>query len=147
MLLRDDTQTALNRVESLCLETADGYGSVARQAGDPSLAALFGQTQQQRQRLAAELAPHIRALGDLPRQPDPDREALDHVVDGIKAFLAGDSDAVLLEQRLAADAGLEEAVRAALGEALAPETRDMLMRMLQEVGQMRERLLNARSGA
>lgn len=144
MLLRDDKQAALNRVESLCLETADGYGSAAGQADDRTLAALFEQARQQRQRLATELAPHIRALGDLPRQPDPDREALDHVVDGIKAFLSGDGDAALLEQRLAADAGLEEAIRAALDENLAPDTRDMLKRMLDEVGQMRERLLNAR---
>ena len=141
MLLRDDRQAALNRVESACLESADGYAAAAGHAHDAALGALFDEAQQQRRRLAAELAPHIRALGDLPRQPDPDREAFTQAIDNVKAFLAADSDGALLEQRLAAEAELEQAVLAALDEPLPPDTHDMLQRMLGEIGQMRARLL------
>lgn len=142
MLLRDERQAALNRVESACLENADGYAAAAQRVRDAALGVLFGEAQQQHQRLAAELAPHIRALGDLPRQPDPDRETFGQMVDGLKAFLAADSDAELLEQRLAAETELEQAVQAALDEPLPPDTHDMLLRMLDEIEHMRSRLLN-----
>src|SRR5690606_27011131 len=65
----------------------------------------------------------------------------EHVVDNIKAFLSADSDGALLEQRLAADAELEQAVRAALEESLSADTRDTQLRMLDELGQMRTRPL------
>jgi uncharacterized protein (TIGR02284 family) len=144
MLLRDDRQTALNRVESLSLESADGYASAAGRCADRALAALFEQAQRQRQELAAALAPHIRALGDLPRGTDPDRETVEHVVDNIRAYLAADSDATLLEQRLQADAGLEQAMRAALAEALPEETRTALKRALDMLDASCTRLLNLR---
>lgn len=144
MLLRDDRQTALNRVESLALESADGYASAAGRCEEPALTALFEQAQRQRQDLALALAPHIRALGDLPRDTDPDRETLEHVVDNIRAYLSSDGDAALLEQRLQADTELEEAMRAAIDEALPHETRAMLEHELESLDQSRRELLNLR---
>lgn len=141
MLLRNDKQVALNRVESLCLESADGYGSATGRCDNTVLAALFEQAQRERLEFAAELAPHIRALGDLPSDPDPDRETVSQVVEGIRAYLSVDGDAVLLEQRLQADSELEEAARAALAQALPAETRGMLERILSAIAKTREGML------
>ena len=141
MLLRDDRQAALNGVESALLESADGYTVASGRCQDPSLAALFEQAALARSESAAALAPHIRALDDLPLEPDPDRETLGQMIDGIRAYLAADTDAQLVEQRLHADMQLGEAVRAALGEELPEETRRLLEQVLSMLAQTREGLL------
>src|SRR3546814_19623224 len=41
-----------------------------------------------RQKIATTLADHIRALGDLPSEPDADREALGNVVRHVKSMLS-----------------------------------------------------------
>lgn len=129
MLLRDDRQVAVNAVETLCFETADSYEAAASQTGTPVLAGLFSGLAQQRRLLAAELAAHIRALDDLPQQPDPDREAIGQVLSGIKALLSGNADAALIEERLQAERKLADAARDAAQFDLPAETRDMLLRI------------------
>ena len=141
MLLRDDRQAALNAVESTCLESADGYAAAAENAKSAELGVDFDEAAQGLRRFASDLASHIRALGDLPQQPDPDREAFGHVLDTIKARLAADSDATLLEQRLAADAELELTVQTVLNEDLPDDTRAVLSRLLDEIAQRRMQLL------
>lgn len=143
MLLRNDRQAALNQVESLCFETADGYASAAGQASDPGLARLFAGLAQQRRQLAAELATHIRTLDDLPQQPDPDKEAVAHVLAGIKAWLAG--DAALLDDRERVEDRLADAVRGALGQDLPPDTLALLQQVLAHVDTVKHGLKTARS--
>lgn len=130
MLLRDERQMAVNAVETLCFETADSYANAATKTDDASLTELFGKLATQRAQLAAELAAHIRAMDDLPQQPDPDREALEHVVSGIKAFLSGNARAALVEERMRGEDGLIASARDALRQELPPETRSMLERIL-----------------
>jgi uncharacterized protein (TIGR02284 family) len=145
MLLRDEIQTALNEVETLCLASADDYASSAGKAEDPTLARQFEGVAQQRRALAAALAPHIRALGDLPQVPDPDREAVEHVLVGIQAFLSGDRTASLRAHHLRTDAQLQQALASALQQRLPNETHSLLERMLQQVELTRHWLEGARA--
>jgi len=91
------------------------------------------------------VAPHIRALGDLPQDPDPDREALDHVVVGLKALLSGDGGATLVEHRLRAEDALREAVLAAQDADLPEHTHAALAGMLAGIDRARARLLEIRA--
>lgn len=143
MLLRDDRQAALNRVETLCLAGADHYESAAGQARDTALANVFREMAQRRRAQAEGLAPHIRAIGDLPKQPDPDREALDHVLDGIRMLLSRDEGAELIEQRLREENDLLEAVRDAMKLDFPAPTQEALLRMGEEIESERARLLQS----
>lgn len=143
MLLRDEAQTALNEVEALCMASAEDFGAAAEQASEGDLAQQFAQLAQRRRALAAGLAPHIRALDDLPRQPDPDREAVDHVFQRIEAFLSGDTETTLIEHRLRGELQLQEALQTALKVELPEPTRDALDTLLDEVAQTRRWLEHA----
>lgn len=144
MLLRDDRQVAVNAVETLCFETADGYDAAASTTRTPQLAELFSGFAQQRRTLAAELAAHIRALDDLPQQPDPDREAIGQVLSGIRAMLSANADAALIEERLQAEQKLADAARGALQFDLPAQTRDMLLRIRADADSVQRELDRAR---
>jgi len=130
MLLRDEKQMSVNAVERLCFETADHYEAAASELGADHLAQVFAALAAERQQLAAELAVHIRALDDLPQQPDPDREAISHMLSGIKALLSGDMRASLVADCERGEEALVSAVHAALRQDLPPEMHAVLRRIL-----------------
>lgn len=141
MLLRDDRQAALNRIETLCLASAADYEAAAEQTHDSALSGDFQALASRHRALAERLAPHIRALGDLPRQPDPDREAFGHVLDGLRTLLAQNESAELVERRLAAENELMDALRAALELPMPEPTRTALHELQSEVEAARALLL------
>jgi len=130
MLLRDERQMSVNAVEKLCFETADHYGAAASELGDDRLAKIFTALADERQQLAADLAVHIRTLDDLPQQPDPDREAISHMLAGIKALLSGDMRASLVADCERGEEALMLAVQAALRQDLPPDMHAVLRRIL-----------------
>lgn len=144
MLLRDERQMALSAVETLCFETADSYANAARRTDDGSLVARFETLAAQRRELAADLAAHIRALDDLPQQPDPDREAFQNVVSSVMALLSGDARAALIDERIQGEEALTKAAREALQHELPPDTQAMLQRLLAHAESARNALRVAR---
>lgn len=130
MLLRDERQMAVNAVERHCFETADHYDAAASGVGDGDLASLFGGLAEERRRLAAELAAGIRALDDLPQQPDPDREAISHMLTGIRALLSGDARATLVAECERGEEALISATQAALRQDLPEGIQALLRRVL-----------------
>ena len=133
MLLRNEQQLALNRVETLCIETADHYAAAADQVDDPMLSDLFGDLARQRREFAMALAAHIRALDDLPQQPDPDRETIDDLLTSIKAFLSGDQRDTLIDERKKLEYALVEAIQTGLQQALPEDTKILLRQLLSQV--------------
>lgn len=129
MLLRDERQMAVNEVERLCFEAADYYDDAAGRA-DEALAALFRELADQHRQYAAALAEHIRALDDLPRQPDPDREAFDVVVNSLRALLSGDTRHTLIEERKQTEQALANAAQEALRHELSAEAKGLLNEIL-----------------
>lgn len=144
MLLRDDRQIALNEVELLCVRSADHYAAAASRTDDDALAGLFGSLAEQRRLLADELATHIRALDDLPQQPDPDREAVENALTGIKAFFSGDARGTLIDERADEEEMLATAVRTALQQDLAPDTHALLKRIFAHADTAKQALDAAR---
>lgn len=145
MLLRDEPQMALSTVETLCFETADSYASAAKRTGDQELSARFETLAAQRRELAADLAAHIRALDDLPQQPDPDREAFQNMVSSVMALLSGDARTALIEERIQGEEALAKATREALQHVLPPDTLSMLHRLLAHAESTRNELGAARA--
>jgi uncharacterized protein (TIGR02284 family) len=133
MLLRNDQQLALNQVETLCTESADHYAAAAETADDPALSHLFGEIARERRRFAAELADHVRALDDLPKQPDPDWETVDDLITGIKAFFSGDQRDTLIDERKKHERELAEAAEAGLQQDLPGATKSQLRQLLSHV--------------
>jgi uncharacterized protein (TIGR02284 family) len=145
MLTRNSQQLALNEVESLCFESADHYASAAAKTSDPDLARLFSELEDQRRKLAGELAQHIRALDDLPKQPDPDMEAVDHLLSSVKALFSPDERSALIDEREQFEHKLADAVQAALGEELSEEAKALLGRIRDHVEEAMQRLDAMRS--
>lgn len=143
MLLRDERQIALSEVETLCMEAADGYTAAAEKADDAELERLFAELAREHGQLAAELAPHIRALDDLPQTPDPDREAVEQAMTGIRAFFSSDARHVLLADREHCERELEQTARAALHQSLPPATSAVLQRIVSHAGEALQRLGHA----
>ena len=144
MLLRSEQQLALNDLESLCMEAADQYAAAAGKTTDVSLAALFEEQGRHYDRLAKELAVHIRALDDLPQSPDPDREAVDSLVSSIKAFFSNDERIPLIDERHAAEHAIAQAAQSALQLELPPDTIGMVQRILSHAENAQFRLDAAR---
>jgi uncharacterized protein (TIGR02284 family) len=133
MLLRNDQQLALNQIETLCIETADHYAAATGNTADPALSSLFGELARQRRQFAMELADHIRALDDLPQQPDPDRETVDDLLTSIKAFFSGDQRDTLIAERKRLEQELAQAAQAGLQQALPEEAKMLLRQLLSHV--------------
>jgi uncharacterized protein (TIGR02284 family) len=140
MLLRTNQQLALNDVGSLCIASADHYEAAAGKTADPELTGLFAELAAQRRQLAEELAEHIRALDDLPQQPDPDMEAVDHLLSSVKALFSTDERRVLIDEREQFEHKFAEAVQAAQQEELPVEAKALLGRIAGHVAESVRRL-------
>lgn len=130
MLLRNQQQLALNQVETLCIEAADHYAASARQTDDGGLVELFEELAEHRNRLAAELAEHIRAMDDLPQAPDPDREKADDIISAVKSFFSADTDGSLIQDREEFEYKLAQAAQAALEQPMPEPTLELLGRIV-----------------
>lgn len=144
MLLRDEKQMALNDIESRCMEAADHYDAAARRVHDDELRQLFAELAASRRRQARELAPHIRALGDLPKAPDADQEDMRELLYTIIPLLSGDQRASLINEREQADRELLQSVDCALRQPLPAEIQADLATMRDTIAGDARRLAEHR---
>jgi hypothetical protein len=127
-MLRDDRQIALNEAVEASLHAAHVHDHGAELLGDDALG--LRQLAAQRRRDAEILAEHVRRLGDLPMEPDPEYEIASDLLSQIKAALAEDQRRLVIERSNEAEEALAGALREALRHDLAPETRREVGRML-----------------
>ncbi len=119
---RTEGQAALNTLLVAARETLDHYRDVAELV-ETHLGQIFRGIAAQRRGLIHRLEDAVRASGDLPAVPDPDKEAavmlLHHVAALIKPHYAGD----IIEQRVEGEKKLADLVAAAQATELdAPPT-------------------------
>lgn len=133
MLLRNQEQMALNRVETLCVEAAGHYESVAGKTSDAVLSGLFSRLAARRHVLAEELAMHIRSLDDLPQYPDPDSEAIKNILTSIKTLFSTDESNTLIDERVNSENEIASATREAQSMTQRDDTKAMLGRILSDV--------------
>jgi hypothetical protein len=127
-VLRDERQIALNEAVEASLHAAHVHEHGAELLG----ADLLGlrELAAQRRRDADVLAQHVRELGDLPMEPDPEYEVATDIVSQIKAALAEDQRPLVIERSNEAEEALAAALREALRHDLPADARRDLERIL-----------------
>ncbi|MFC7516589.1 DUF2383 domain-containing protein [Herbaspirillum sp. GCM10030257] len=128
MLLRNDAQAALNEVEELCIEAADRFASSAKRSNDIVLGEEFKSLAERHNELALEIAEELRRMDDLPKMPDPDREAAVEVLSAVKEFFSGDAQATMLEELIIAETKLADAANAALKTTTSANVEKLLLK-------------------
>lgn len=114
-LIRTDQQVALNTALVAIETSADHYHAAAEHLKDSPVSAALRRISDERNSLSQRFKAAIRNSGDLPPEPDPDRESLEQLAQQIGAAIAPDQTLKVLEQRLAAEQKLA---------ALIADTRD-----------------------
>jgi hypothetical protein len=127
-MLRDERQIALNEAVEASLHAAHVHEHGAELLGQDLLG--LRDLAAQRRRDAEVLAQHVRRLGDLPMEPDPEYEVATDIVSQIKAALAEDQRGLVIERSNKAEEALAAALREALRHDLPPDTRRDLERIL-----------------
>jgi hypothetical protein len=133
-MLRDDRQLALSAAIEACLHAAHVHEDGAQLLGDDTVG--LRQLAAARRRDAKKLAEHLRRLGDLPPEPDPEYEVAADVISHIKGALADDDRRQALERSNAADEALAAALREALQQELSPDCRREIERILSSQAQL-----------
>ncbi|HEM45963.1 MAG TPA: hypothetical protein ENO23_02855 [Alphaproteobacteria bacterium] len=128
MILRDDSQAALDDVIVECETVAERYRDSAQRIDDEQWARLFAVRGAQLERLAEQLGADLRALDDLPSDPDPEREALHGLAERLRAVLAGGERAAVLSARRDDERTLLETIARARKQKLAPSVLAHLQR-------------------
>jgi hypothetical protein len=131
-MLRDERQIALNDAVEASLHAAHVHEHGAQLLGEDTLG--LRQLAAQRRRDAEILAEHVRGLGDLPMEPDPEYEVASDVVSQIKAALAEDQRRFVVERSNEAEEALAAMLREALRHDLPPNTRRDIERILSSQG-------------
>ena len=127
-MLRDERQLALNEAVEASLHAAHVHEDGAELLGDDMLG--LRRLAAQRRRDAEILAEHVRRLGDLPMEPDPEYEVAADVVSHIRAALAEDRRRLVIERSNEAEEALAAALREALRHDLPPDARRDVERVL-----------------
>lgn len=131
-MIRDDLQVALNDVEAAVTEAAEGHTRLAEElrARSDRRAADLERLAGRRREVAQALGEQLRALGDRPREGDPEYQSVLEMLARLRASFAEDDVETLLEERAEAEARIVEAVDAALDQDALPED---LVAMLSEL--------------
>lgn len=134
-MLRDDRQAALNAAIEACLHAAHVHADGADQIGEdaPRLRQLAARRRQDAETLTA----HLRQLGDLPMEPDPEYEAVTDLVSHVKAALTADERGQVRTRSHDAEDALAEALRQALKQDLAPACRSAVEAALSSSAEIR----------
>jgi hypothetical protein len=129
-MLRDARQLAISQVVEALLDAAHVHEEGAELLAGKELSATLRTLAEQRRDAALRLGDHLRALGDLPSEPDADLQTARDLLARLQAALATDQRDQVLRRCRETEEQLVEMVRLALAEALAPDTRAILEQLL-----------------
>lgn len=121
-MLMNDRQVAVNDVILRLREAADHYHHAAEAITDQDLARKFAARGRRLQEQATGLEAHIRRLGELPRRPDPEREALEEMLMRLGAGVTADERRRHVHALQRREEAIEQAAAAAQRQALPDET-------------------------
>lgn len=112
-IFRNDKQVALHDLLIAIEESADHYQDAADFLSDHQACVYFEQFAKQRLILTSRLEEAIRAEGELPAAPDPDKETGAMVFQHMLAHLSQDEAPKVIEQRLHKEEDIGELIEAA----------------------------------
>jgi uncharacterized protein (TIGR02284 family) len=139
-MLRSEAQVALHDLLEALREAVDLYTDDAEVLGSGALADLCRELALRRERLSAAVADEVSRHGDLPSEPDADRETLHRIGNRLRAAVSGHDRDVILRDRLDAESELERAAQHALEVVTEPASRAVLEDVHRDVRQARRQL-------
>ncbi|WP_226704403.1 hypothetical protein [Microbulbifer elongatus] len=139
-LMRSDRQVALNDLHLAMRESADLYESTAGFLQEPGASALCKALAAERLRLAEQLEREIRAEGELPREPDPDKEAAEQLQQRLETLFAESQVAGVISHRLEAERALWAFVQSDELNILEGESARLLADCRQSVRDAQDKL-------
>lgn len=107
---QSDEQLAMQELAVAIQHSADQYSDAAEILEGQPAAAAMRELADQREQWAEVLHEAIRKLDDLPAVPDQDREAGEKLLNRVKAALAGDELATVLELRIEEELRIKELI-------------------------------------
>lgn len=138
---RNDCQVALSEVMVACKQAADRYREAADLAEESGLSLALGELAERREGQGLGLESHVRALGDLPREPDADRQAIDGLVSRLRTQFAPSPRQEIRDEVLHLERDLSEKIDAALAvEGLPAPVRVALRALREDVAATLERV-------
>ncbi len=132
-LLRTDKEVALNDLLVASRESIDHYQDAVEYLDDDHVTPVLRMIMQERLGFIERIEQAIRALGDLPSVPDPDRETGEMLLHHITAALSSDTATQILEQRLKAERHLLELVQVCRAAGLDDEHGPLLRELEQQI--------------
>lgn len=139
-LLRTDQQVALNTALVAIQTSADHFHAAAEHLNDSTISEALHQIGYERNRLSQGFKTAIRDSGDLPPEPDPERESLEQLAQQLGAAVAPDQTVKFLEQRLAAEHKLSEQVDAIRNVKLDEASSVLFAELAEHINTVTQRL-------
>lgn len=128
--LLSDLEVALNELLVACRESADHFRDGAQLVTDQQMAAELNRLATERESFIQPIEHKIRALGDLPSVPDPDKEDGEMLLHHIGAAVSEDYTGKLAQQRIDAEKTLLQIIDRAKNldekKALEPVLNDLM---------------------
>ncbi len=112
-LIRTDQQVAMNAMYTAIRKTAHHYLDAASSLDDSALITIFQEIVEQRKILSEKVRELIRSRGDLPPEPDQDRETLEQLAYHMGSSLSANPRVQILKQRLNAEQEVADLAAAA----------------------------------
>lgn len=108
-IFRTDSQVALNTLLVAAMETLDHYRDAVEMV-ETNFGHIFGDIGKLRRELIHRLKDAVRASGDLPAVPDPDKEAGEMLLHRIAAMIKSSYAVDILEQRIEGEKKLADLI-------------------------------------
>lgn len=144
MFLRDERAVLLDDViVAVKRSMQDMRDAAATQNPPDRLSATLAAIADRRGRLVSRLEEALRALGDLPSAPDPDRQTVSHLTLKLKALLSGDHAGTVADAALADEDDLTAALEVARQADLPPEAGAALRDLQADVQAARQEITAA----
>lgn len=139
-IIRTDKEVALNDLLVASRETVDHYRDAAEFLEDVKITSILREIADQREPFVARLTHAVRALGDLPSMPDPDKETGAMLLHHAGAFLSDDYATEVLQQRIEAEQHLAELIEAGRAVGLEEECETLLDEISEHVARTNNQL-------
>lgn len=139
-MLRTESQVALQDLLEALRTAADQYADNAEVLAESELAELCRALALRRGQQAQAVADELRRGGDLPGEPDADRETLQRLGQRLRTLVAGNERAVVARDRLDAETALAELAAQAAGLVTAPSAQALLADIRRDCEQTRAAL-------
>jgi hypothetical protein len=125
-LLRDTKILILDEATEACQLAADHFAEMHRMTEERGPTQLFAGLAEDHRQDVAQLEAQVKELGELPRQVDPDREALEHLSIWARTVVGDNKQETLLDKAEELEKQVIYKVTIALSEDLPANTRSLL---------------------